>query len=409
MKKGEDPLEPRKNSFRRRRKSRVLKTTKHIACSVAISSLIIGLSSQFVGKTFGAFGDSGTTSSQIKACEVFPGYINERFSDIKEELLLFLNELNNLPDITSYTASFEQVEGLAEYSIQQLKEEEERLKENQIKLEELQNERLELDNRLDFARENLNERAHTIYKWFEKIAQLSEQTTTSCLQDEYPLAGDVLKDLLLKSGLKHSQIENLLFYYHTHQFGQNAAPHIKEAVWENFQNFINETLKSPKNQLEKNKQTMKEEKKKIKEEITSVQAMIKQLEKEEAEKEKEEKQKEAEERKAKKEQEKQKESQKEAAADAFKEKEEVNMDSDEGDKEDQANDDGSSSDDEQTTERDNYGPKDKQTEDAAEKEKSGSGDSQKNKNGETSNKGEEIEEKASSEQEDVEEESKEKE
>ncbi|WP_075035404.1 hypothetical protein [Halobacillus dabanensis] len=381
----------------------MVKTTKHITCSVAISSLIVGTSSQFVGKTLGAFNDSDVATSQIQACEVFPGYINELFSDVKEELLLFNNEVKNIPEVTSYTSSFERIAGLSEYSLQQLKEEEKLLKDKLTKLEKLQNDRLQLDKSLDIEKENLKERAHTIYKLFVRIAQLSDQTTASCLQDQYPLAGDTLKDLMVKSGLNHKQIEKLLFYYNTNQFGQNASPAIGTAIWEDFQASINEIFTSPKKQLEKNNQTMKEEKKKIEEEIASLQAIIKQLEKEEkekiakekAEKEEEEKlkeakekaekekeeQKEAEEQKAKKDQGEQQDSQKETSDDSSEEKEESKEDdgpenkqvSKEENKEDKSSNDKSSSSNEQTSEKGTDESKDKKKVDEPEEKKDSQG------------------------------------
>ncbi|MGR9048692.1 hypothetical protein ACQ4XT_08690 [Halobacillus faecis] len=353
----------------------MVKTTKHITCSVAITSLIVGTSSQVVGNTLGAFSDSDKDSSSIQACEVFPGYINELFSDVKEELLLFNSDLKDIPDIIVYTVSNEKLDGLSEYSDKQMKEEVKRLEDSFTKVDKLQNEHLQLDEKLKAKKEKLIERAHTIYKLFNKISQLPDQTTASCLQGEYPLAVHELKELILNSGLSHSQIENLLVYYHTNQFREKSSPYIGESVWKEFKNSIEETFSSSISQSEMNNKTLKEQKEQVKTEITSVLAMIKQFEKEKEAKEEAEKEKESEEQNAKKEQEEQQDIQIDAADESSKE-EEVNQEdgiteNEEGNKEDEPSDAETSSSDEQTPEQDTEQPKDKPVEGAPkEKEKS---------------------------------------
>ncbi|WP_281974643.1 hypothetical protein [Halobacillus litoralis] len=269
-----------------------MKKAKQITCSVAISSLLVGTSSQLFGKTLGAFNDSETTASKIQACEVFPSYINEVFSELNDELLRYKKDLKRLPEISALESVYEPAAEWKDYTIPQLKEEVIKINTGIKSLQETENRLGETLSKSESLADDLEQRANTIYKLLEKIEKFPSRASVSCLEDEYPLTAGALAELFKQNKLSHPQIEHLLVYYHTIQLGKSGKTEINQAVWESFLASIDSEINPLKDEIDSNLEVTLKKIKGLNSDLEAVEKLLKKKEKVKEEKVKEEKEKE---------------------------------------------------------------------------------------------------------------------
>ncbi|QAS53487.1 hypothetical protein [Halobacillus litoralis] len=272
-----------------------MKKAKQITCSVAISSLLVGTSSQLFGKTLGAFNDSETTASKIQACEVFPSYINEVFSELNDELLRYKKDLKRLPEISALESVYEPATEWKDYTIPQLKEEVTKINTSIKSLQETENRLGETLSKSESLADDLEQRANTIYKLLEKIEKFPSRASVSCLEDEYPLTAGALAELFKQNKLSHPQIEHLLVYYHTIQLGKSGKPEVNQAVLESFLASIDAEINPLKDEIDSDLEATLKKIKGLNSDLEAVEKLVKKKEKVKEEKEKEEKEKQKEE------------------------------------------------------------------------------------------------------------------
>ncbi|MGP4061070.1 hypothetical protein [Halobacillus sp. H74] len=272
-----------------------MKKAKQITCSVAISSLLVGTSSQLFGKTLGAFNDSETTASKIQACEVFPSYINEVFSELNDDLLRYKKDLKRLPEISALESVYEPAAEWKDYTTPQLKEEVTKINAGIKSLQETEIHLGETLSKSESLAGDLEQRANTIYNLLKKIEKFPSRASVSCLEDEYPLTAGALAELFKQNKLSHPQIEHLLVYYHTIQLGKSGKPEINQAVWESFLASIDSEINPLKDEIDSDLEVTLKKIKGLNSDLEAVEKLLKKKEKVKEEKEKEEKEKQKEE------------------------------------------------------------------------------------------------------------------
>ncbi|WP_181347541.1 hypothetical protein [Thalassobacillus sp. CUG 92003] len=268
---------------------------KQLTLSVAISSLILGTSSQLFGQTLGEFSSADRTNSKIQMCEVFPGYIHVLLEDLEKDLEKFEKKLKQLPDSNLHSGAdkkFKVPNKLNTLEADDLSELSEEIEGHITSIEKEKDSLSEDLDKVAGIKGDLGVIADDIYQLLVKLDHYTETANLNCVEGDYESVSNELKKLFNHTDLNQTQITHLFNYYKSikQPNGQGKAtssaanPNITQDVLNGFYDSIDKQIKPINNQIESDIADTESEVTRLNDERDKIKALIKQKKAEEEEK-----------------------------------------------------------------------------------------------------------------------------